>query len=140
MVSQYAVVCCGGNTELAALELRRQLRDHVVFERCAAHHCSMVSGKQYIFILTPSKMLQQHWSAQARLGSAGMWTGCCGTCTQVFFGLGVTRHRTIVFGNLTSSNMQKCCSMARRDVSWRGAYDSSVHVNSGSKQVTGAQR
>jgi hypothetical protein len=35
VVSQYAVVCCNGNTELAALELRRQLRDHVVFERCA---------------------------------------------------------------------------------------------------------
>ena len=35
VVSQYAVVCCGGNTELAALELGRQLRDHVVFERCA---------------------------------------------------------------------------------------------------------
>lgn len=38
VVSQYAVVCCGGNTELAALELRRQLRDHVVFERCASRH------------------------------------------------------------------------------------------------------
>ena len=37
VVSQYAVVCCNGNTELAALELRRQLRDHVVFERCAPH-------------------------------------------------------------------------------------------------------
>lgn len=36
VVSQYAAVCCDGNTELAALELRRQLRDHVVFERCAA--------------------------------------------------------------------------------------------------------
>ena len=43
VVSQYAVVCCNGNTELAALELRRQLRDHVVFERCGLQHARHVT-------------------------------------------------------------------------------------------------
>ena len=45
VVSQYAVVCCGGNTELAALELGRQLRDHVVFERCASRYAHASTGK-----------------------------------------------------------------------------------------------
>ena len=45
VVSQYAVVCCGGNTELAALELGRQLRDHVVFERCAPRHAHALTGQ-----------------------------------------------------------------------------------------------
>ena len=60
MVSQYAVVCCGGNTELAALELRRQLRDHVVFERCAPRHARPVCGKPHNPIFHPRAM---HWDS-----------------------------------------------------------------------------
>ena len=34
VVPLYAVVASGGNTQMAEQQLRRELRDHLVFERC----------------------------------------------------------------------------------------------------------
>ena len=36
VLSNYAQVCCNGNEVLAQLELKRQLRDRLVYERCGA--------------------------------------------------------------------------------------------------------
>ena len=36
VLSNYAQVCCNGNEVLAQLELKRQLRDRLVYERCEA--------------------------------------------------------------------------------------------------------
>ena len=33
VLSNYAQICCDGNEQLAALELKRQLRDRLVYER-----------------------------------------------------------------------------------------------------------
>ena len=48
VLSNYAQVCCNGNEELARLELKRQLRDRLIFER-QVHRFSMPFRAMHLF-------------------------------------------------------------------------------------------